>query len=107
MGNPACHSHLASGLAGKVLVILQDPASARRSQKNPDHRHHLPGIAKRKAMFKWLAAVVVLVFIVRARSQANQPLQRQPAETHATGGTNLKTAPPARSIPPAGLGVDL
>ena len=58
-------------------------------------------------MFKWLGAVIFLAFIVPGCSHDHQFLKGEPPERLSTMGHNLKTAPPGRSIPPAGLGVDL
>jgi hypothetical protein len=58
-------------------------------------------------MLKWFATVIVLTTIVPGCSHDHQFLQGEPPERLSTMGHYLKTAPPGRSIPPAGLGVDL
>jgi hypothetical protein len=58
-------------------------------------------------MFKWLAAIVLLALIVPGCSHDHQFLKGEPPERLSTMGHNFKTAPAGRSIPPAGLGVDL
>jgi hypothetical protein len=58
-------------------------------------------------MFKCLGAVLLLAFLVTGCSHDHQFLKSEPPERLSTMGHNLKTAPPGRSIPPAGLGVDL
>ena len=58
-------------------------------------------------MFKWFSAVVLLAFSMPGCSRDRQFLKGEPPEGLSTIGHNLKTAPAGRSIPPAGLGVDL
>jgi hypothetical protein len=58
-------------------------------------------------MFKWLGAFILLAFVVPGCSHDHGLLMREPSDRLSTMGHDLKTAPPGRSIPPAGLGVDL
>ena len=58
-------------------------------------------------MFKWFGSAIVFAFVVPGCSHDHQSLKGEPPERLSTMGHNLKTAPPGRSIPPAGLGVDL
>jgi hypothetical protein len=62
---------------------------------------------KRTVMFKWFFGIISLAFIVPGCSHAHQFVEGEPSERLSTMGHNLKTAPAGRSIPPAGLGVDL